>query len=394
MLRRLLPTQSIVPLWVGLLFTLAALVLLASLLFTRHSALASSDIGLLAIDGTSTGNTTTSCSGEGCTPGTLGTREGCAYTVTGGVVTVDLVVDGIPSAVGPSGVGPNVRGFDLDLIYNPTVMEVFNVDMSLGMQYAGSPTGGHSSGTDPLPDSDGDFHISETDLGPTGESGKGILVRLTLQGVSQGFSTISLQHTASSGPPRIFDNTGNPNSYTIETIPPFIFFVGTFCPSTPTPSPPPTWTPSPGDTDGDSVQDVSDNCPRWYNPAQGLPNWPVPTDDADCDGFRDTVGGTNSAPETYIGTDPVLHCAQTQGVNNDPLPDVWPADFNDDRIANGQDTGKYGGVGGSFNHPVSDGPFNGIPGERFDFSGNGIINGQDTGKYQAYFNKVCMLANP
>lgn len=66
-----------------------------------------------------------------------------------------------------------------------------------------------------------------------------------------------------------------------------------------------------------------------------------------------------------------------------------PPDFNDDQIINGQDTGKFGGPFGSFNRPVTDGPFGGIPGERFDFSGNGIINGQDTGKYQLYFNKTC-----
>jgi len=66
-----------------------------------------------------------------------------------------------------------------------------------------------------------------------------------------------------------------------------------------------------------------------------------------------------------------------------------PPDFNDDRLINGQDTGKYGGPSGAYNKTTGDGPFNGIPGVRFDFSGDSLINGQDTGKYQTYFNKAC-----
>src|SRR6185369_6853944 len=95
------------------------------------------------------------------------------------------------------------------------------------------------------------------------------------------------------------------------------------------------------------------------------------------------------APETYIGTDPTMQCATTPAPNDESGPDAMPPDFNDDRIINGQDTGKYGGPAGAYNHTVAQGPFGGIPGVRFDFSGDGIINGQDTGKFQAYFNKTC-----
>jgi hypothetical protein len=150
------------------------------------------------------------------------------------------------------------------------------------------------------------------------------------------------------------------------------------------------------DTDADDVADSVDNCPAWPNASQALPNWPIPAGaDADCDGFRDSTSATNVAPETYIGTDPDQHCAATAGANNDLLPDAWPVDFNDDRIVNGQDTGKYGGPFGSYNKNVSQGPFGPpggeIPGERFDFSGNGLINGQDIGRFQNFFGKTCTL---
>jgi hypothetical protein len=89
----------------------------------------------------------------------------------------------------------------------------------------------------------------------------------------------------------------------------------------------------------------------------------------------------------------VQHCAATEGANNDPEPDAWPVDFNDDRLVNGQDTGRFGGPFGSYNHTVAQGPFgppgNELPGERFDFNGNGLINGQDLGRFAPFFGLAC-----
>jgi hypothetical protein len=140
------------------------------------------------------------------------------------------------------------------------------------------------------------------------------------------------------------------------------------------------------DTDGDGVIDAIDNCPLWANPTQALPPWPIPAGDADCDGFRDTVGVANSAAETYIGTDPLAHCASTGAQNDEPSPDAWPVDFNDNRLVNGQDVAKFQPA---YNKTVAGGPYGGLPGERYDYSGNGIINGQDIAKFQPYYNKTC-----
>jgi len=143
------------------------------------------------------------------------------------------------------------------------------------------------------------------------------------------------------------------------------------------------------DTDNDGIQDGIDNCAGVPNPNQVAPSWRLATDDADCDGFPDTTAASGKAPEQYIGTDPLLNCAATGSPNDEPTPDAMPPDFNDDRLFNGQDTGKFGGPAGAYNHSVDDGPFNGVPGVRFDFSGDGLINGQDTGKYSVYYNKSC-----
>ena len=143
------------------------------------------------------------------------------------------------------------------------------------------------------------------------------------------------------------------------------------------------------DTDGDGIQNGIDNCAAVPNPNQIAPSWRLAVDDADCDGFPDSAAASGKAPEPYIGTDPTLSCAANSTPNDEPTPDAMPPDFNDNQLINGQDTGKFGGPAGAFNHPVGAGPFNGIPGVRFDFSGDGFINGQDTGKFSVYYNKSC-----
>src|SRR6202521_3622377 len=92
------------------------------------------------------------------------------------------------------------------------------------------------------------------------------------------------------------------------------------------------------DTDGDGIADATDNCPDWSNPSQALPSWPIPAGDSDCDGFPDSVpsGAPNALnSETNMGTDPASHCAATPARNDEPPPDRWPVDFDDNQTANG-----------------------------------------------------------
>jgi glucose/arabinose dehydrogenase len=136
------------------------------------------------------------------------------------------------------------------------------------------------------------------------------------------------------------------------------------------------------DSDGDGVADPVDNCPNWPNAAQELPAWIVPEDDSDCDGFPDTIGSTGRAPETAIGTDPTMHCANTHAANDEPPPDAMPPDMNDDQVVNGQDTGKFRDV---FLSLEGDARYS----ARFDFTGDGQINGADLGRIARHYNTKC-----
>jgi len=149
---------------------------------------------------------------------------------------------------------------------------------------------------------------------------------------------------------------------------------------TPTPTPVPSPTPTPAVTPS-PTQLAGAGCLNAV-PVSLIPG------DSDCDGFPDGIPAAGRASEAELGTDPTRACPSTSTPDDEPSPDAWPVDFNDDRIVNGQDAGKFAPA---FNKLVSDGPFgpDNIPGDRFDLNGNGIINGQDTGKFQTYFNKIC-----
>ena len=109
---------------------------------------------------------------------------------------------------------------------------------------------------------------------------------------------------------------------------------------------------TPDDIDGDGIcarngfsppmTGDNDNCPSTANPDQAnadgdrwgdaceIPQcvdvftyWETQPGDDDCDAFTTTV-------ENFIGTDPFDSCAEDTGANNEPPPDAWPVDMNDD----------------------------------------------------------------
>jgi hypothetical protein len=137
------------------------------------------------------------------------------------------------------------------------------------------------------------------------------------------------------------------------------------------------------DSDGDGAGNVCDNCPNWGNSAQALPAWPVPTGDSDCDGFPDSsVAVPQRAPEASMGTDPSAHCAADNIQNNEPLPDRWPVDFNDDQLVSGGDflvfAPVYGGI-------APDPRYN----ARYDLNGDGRISGGDFLVFSPFYGKRC-----
>ena len=152
------------------------------------------------------------------------------------------------------------------------------------------------------------------------------------------------------------------------------------------------------DGDGDADGDVCDNCPAWPNPSQALPSWSagVPLTgtgpDSDCDRFSDSR-------ETYLLTDATKQCALTgvvtppppnppnppgSGLNDEPLPDRWPFDMNDNQSANTADVGQFVFSLNSRNNQTPPDPrWN----QRHDFNGNGIVNTADIGAFVFVLNR-------
>ena len=166
----------------------------------------------------------------------------------------------------------------------------------------------------------------------------------------------------------------------------------------------------PADADADVVGDPCDNCPSVANADQANQDadlfgdaceqpqcltvtnyWVVPNGDSDCDGYPDAAAAMNRAPESLVGTDAALKCAATTLRNDEPLPDRWPVDIDDNQLANGQDILFYNFV---FGQPTTNPPVN-VPGlgltpvARFDLSGSGLVNGADILQFNAFFGKRC-----
>ena len=139
---------------------------------------------------------------------------------------------------------------------------------------------------------------------------------------------------------------------------------------------------TPLDADGDTIPDANDNCPAWANLTQALPNWAVPAGDSDCDGFPDSVKVGTHAGEAFIGTDSTRQCAATRTRNDEPAPDAWPMDYDDNQLVNLQDIGLLspheGTRPGDLNYAV-----------RFDLNGDSLINLQDIGQFNPFFGKFC-----
>jgi len=129
----------------------------------------------------------------------------------------------------------------------------------------------------------------------------------------------------------------------------------------------------PPDNDGDGPSDDCDNCSSWANPAQTLPNWPIPAGDPDCDGFT-------SAQEAHVGTDPSQHCNATAEANDEP--DAWPTDFNDNRFTSLADVSLFNPT---YNKIAPDPAYD----QRFDLNGSFSVTLADVSQLSTYYNKSC-----
>ena len=123
-----------------------------------------------------------------------------------------------------------------------------------------------------------------------------------------------------------------------------------------------------------TVTDGSGNTSEFSCPNPPT-TWLVPVGDDDCDGFTTTI-------ESFVGTDPLDACAADSGSNNEPPPDQWPVDMNDNQRANTLDVAFYVGKLNSF-----------APGPpytaRLDLTTNGVVNTLDLAPFVPLLNKVC-----
>ena len=189
-----------------------------------------STIQLVALDADPAGNTATS----------LGHLDPCVRVQPGSEVAVDLVVDAVPQ-------DRPLIGFEIDLRYEPGILEVIAADDTflLGSNGEYQP---FRLLQDALPDSDGTFRLAVVDLasnevsaGDNTEAGAGVLARITFKSLAEGNSAIAPIFD----PPDFYPTALDLNNEVIEvrTIAGIRVAVGAACPTDqteiePTPLPP------------------------------------------------------------------------------------------------------------------------------------------------------------
>ncbi len=141
-----------------------------------------------------------------------------------------------------------------------------------------------------------------------------------------------------------------------------------------------------GDSDGDGWINGVDNCPSWPNAGQQLPPWFVPVGDSDCDGYPDTVQVGSHAPESFLGTDPASHCAADTVANNEPPPDAWPLDFDDNRLIDNGDVLRYNLPFGAIGPEGPDTLYK----QRLDLNADNIIDLGDVLQFNLTWGSSCV----
>ncbi len=108
-----------------------------------------------------------------------------------------------------------------------------------------------------------------------------------------------------------------------------------------------------------------------------------PGDDFDGDSFGRTAAGLplfHDDREAFLGTDPGRPCAATPTADDEPAPDAWAADFNDDQTVDIRDAAAFRGV---FRNPAA-------YSTRFDYNADSAVDIQDVGFLRFFFRTSCL----
>ena len=98
---------------------------------------------------------------------------------------------------------------------------------------------------------------------------------------------------------------------------------------------------------------------------------------------QDTLGIKSDWQETYMGLDGAKRCARDTTISNEPLPDRWSFDMNDDRKASLSDILSYIAV---YNFATTTAAL-----RRFDQDQNGVAGLSDILSFIAVYNFSCVL---
>lgn len=263
--------------------------------------------------------TTTDSNGDGVFESVdLSQYEACRAVSVGDIFDVDVIVLDVDGLV----------AFAADLQYDSSILEVMgvNTNLFLGAQAGSSVV----DASDPLPDdSDGRYRVAAFDQSNQGDTGSGILARVTLKALVDGTSPFNLDFSDLNGdgiqdrgitladgaePPNYLGDTNGDTFFDgpFVNAEGFIAVGATAaqdtdldgvpngcdnCPGNFNPSQKDTDGDGMGDAcdsddDGDGIADTSDNCRLTYNPTQA--DWDNDgigdaCDDSDGDGVFDSV---------------------------------------------------------------------------------------------------------
>jgi hypothetical protein len=170
----------------------------------------------------------------GNTASSLGPIDGCISVATGQTVTVDVFIMDVQALAGWQG----------ELSYDNSVVTIVDVDPRL-LLAANPDSQVVSLSPDSLPDTDGIYSPLVADMGDrTGESGEGVLIRLTLQAVGSGRAELTLSDVALGDPSAAPIGDTNSDTYFDGPVSGAEIRVDEACPSgTPISQPSPAATP-------------------------------------------------------------------------------------------------------------------------------------------------------
>ncbi len=270
-------------------------------------------------------------------PLNLPTFQSCGPVAIGGQISVDLFVLGVQ----------NLLGFDSYIAYDNTRLTLVGtqVRMFMNSQPGSVMTDTSQNSPDPItgvlltPDTDGLYDTLAADTGNVaGDTGEGVLARLTFQGIAAGQASVSIpaldrdtNGQVDTGATLRADNPANPGTTILlnDTSPADGWFDGPFTNRQGTIA-------VGGDADGDGVADVAcpgqiaDNCPGIFNNQADMEgDGQGDACDGDIDGdhywnAQETAMGSNttnaaSTPEVCDGADNDADTQVDEGYDLNPV---------------------------------------------------------------------------